>query len=431
MFRRSILGVMAAGIVFSVATIARADNRTSTTKKGSLLYYSDVELKWDASGKLKQDTFVSLINDYPSDVYVHMYFVNGDGPLDEVFAGDPPIRVERAHPGWNWVDFNVHLTENESTYYTASTGLPLGAQPFTILDPGTPNGRPDPDGPTGYRVLRGFIVAFAVDNNGNEISWNHLSGMTDIVNYGDRSAWEYNAYAFQAVNQTVGGGTDATPGVLNLDGTEYDYAFDKLLFDFFSVGSTAFSGGGVSVMLDTDLTLHTVSADLRQDSYGPITTKAKIDIWNENEDGFSEVTRCITCWDQTLLSNYGAPNNFLIGNLHTNKGKARIDGVQSTVCDVWGFFHDKIVSQNAALIGVANKILAFSGGQSGRTDAGSTLVGQGQESAQIQHDIISPPGSLTTNMQQKLGVVDYNDGSLSAVREAAPARGTGSIKQSR
>ena len=65
-------------------------------------------------------------------------------------------------------------------------------------------------------------------------------------------------------------------------------------------------------MLDTDLTLLPMLIDLRQDSEGPVTTKAHSDIWNQNEDGLSGTTRCITCWDQTLLSAYELPNHFMI-----------------------------------------------------------------------------------------------------------------------
>ena len=320
-------------VVLVGTTLASADNRVSASKKGSLLYYSKIELRWNAAGTLNQDTFLTIINDYPGDVCVQWYFVNGDAPLAAVFAGSPPVLVERAHRGWNWVDCVTCLTEDESSYMAMSNGLPLGCQPFGILDAGSPAGRPDPDGATGERVLRGYAVAFAVDNQGNEISWNHLSGSVDIVNYANRSAWEYNAYAFQAVTAALGAQTDATPGKLAMDGVEYDYAFDKLLFDFYAVGSLAFSQLPISVMLDTDLTLFPVSADLRQDTVGPVVTKAKFDIWNQNEDGLSGTTRCITCWDQALLSNYDAPNNFLIGNLQTNKGKARIDGMQSDVCN--------------------------------------------------------------------------------------------------
>ena len=127
-------------------------------------------------------------------------------------------------------------------------------------------------------------------------------------------------------------------------------------------------------------------ADLRQDNDGPVTTKAKFDIWNQNEDGFSGTTRCITCWDQTLLSNYELPNHFMMSTIHTDKGKARIDGIFSTMCP------DSI---EAPLLGVAAKILAFSGTANGRAYSGMTLVGQGEEAGYILADIIEPPGTLT------------------------------------
>jgi len=66
---------------------------------------------------------------------------------------------------------------------------------------------------------------------------------------------------------------------------------------------------------------------------GPVTTKASFSIWNQNEVKFSGTHRCITCWDQTLLRDYDIPNHFLRDNLQTDKGKARIDGLASQLCD--------------------------------------------------------------------------------------------------
>ena len=145
--------------------------------------------------------------------------------------------------------------------------------------------------------------------------------------------------------------------------------------------------------MDTDLTLHPVTADLRQDSFGPITTKAKFDIWNQNEVRFSGTERCITCWDQRLLSVYTlsgdptippGPNHFLVSSLQTDKGKARIDGIGSVLCPF---------SVNAAMLGVAAKQLSFACVQGvGYAEAGRTLVGQGEEAAAVLYDIIMPPG---------------------------------------
>lgn len=409
MLRKSLLMMVVCGYVATFAASANADTRVSASKKGSIIYYSKVELKWNAAGALTQDTFITIVNDYPADVFVQWYFVNGDAPTAAVFNAG--LLVERAHRGWNWADCNTLLSHDESNYMSMARGTPLGCQPFTILDSGSPQGRPDADGPAGSRVLRGFVVAFAVDNTGHEISWNHLSGHADIVNYSDRSAWEYNGFAFQCLANATPGATCGTNNILDMNGTEYDSGYAQLLFDFYAVGSTAFSLGTTVVTLDTDLTLYPVSADLRQDNDGPITTKAKIDIWNQNEDGFSGSIHCITCWDQTLLSNYAATNNFLIGNIHTDKGKARIDGMASSDCDPVGSCcnlstdpdcfpsanHpaiDQSCSEAASLLGVSDKILVFSGAVTGRTDAGMTLVGQGIENAQFKWDIVLPPQPL-------------------------------------
>ena len=216
-------------------------------------------------------------------------------------------------------------------------------------------------------------------------------GDATIIDYSTTSAWEYNAYAFQACPGAPeddpgcprGAAPDGTPGQLLLDGVEYDLAFDKLLLDFYASGSFALSGANCAVFADTDLTLHPVLVDLRQESIGPISTKARFDIWNQNEVRFSGTERCITCWDQTLLSQYGAPNHFLITNLHTDKGKTRIDGVSSIRCSS---------SVNAAMLGVASRqVTFFCAAGTGFDQAGRTLVGQGEEAAAILYDIVTPP----------------------------------------
>jgi hypothetical protein len=90
----------------------------------------------------------------------------------------------------------------------------------------------------------------------------------------------------------------------------------------------------------------------------------------------------------------------MMATIHTDKGKARIDGVQSDVCDEW--YCDRILdnfesaecSVDAPLLGVAAKVLAFSGASTGTAYAGSTLVGQGTEPGRIYADIFELPGTL-------------------------------------
>jgi hypothetical protein len=379
-------------------------DRVDITTKGSLLIFSDVELEWTESAvaggggfNLTKDTVISLTNDYPGEVFVQMYFINGDPERDAIFSPGPaPILISEAEPGCNWVDCQVLLTPDQPVYWSAATGNPLGCQPFGILDPDLGNGpgRPNPDGPGRPRVLRGYIIAWAVDAHGTEINWNHLSGKATIVDYAAQAAWEYNAWAFQALfgvhGEQLPNGSGAA---LSLDGFEYDSAFDMLLFDFFAAGSGALSSGANAVSVDTDLTLHPVTVDLRQEHRPPVTTKAHFDIWNMNERKLSNTRRCITCWDQVLLSQFDSPNSFLLINLQSDKGKARIDGKQADECEencfreedpkfspdsqTAGFLDDLldlefVCSNDAAILGVAAKILRF--GNNTIDYAGSELV---------------------------------------------------------
>jgi hypothetical protein len=388
MGRKILTGALAAGVAATLLTTPASaqQDRVSATEKGSVLIYSKVELRWNAAGALIQDTFIDIANDWPADVRVLMYFINGDPRI----TGAGGVVIE---PGWNWVDNEITLTANEPTYWSAATGLPKGVSPFTVLDPGAAPGRPDPNVP-GERMLRGYIIAFAVNAQGNEIRWNHLKGDAAIVNYADTSAWEYNAWSFAARETVQHGQPTATPGELRFDGVEYSPSFDMLLMDFYAVGSSALSGPASLVTVDTDLTLHPLSADLRQETQGPVRTKASFDIWNMNEVKFSGTDRCITCWDQTLLSLYGGggiPNHFLLGALQTDKGRARIDDIASLVVCPPVNLPPVVAPSIDPLLGVVAKHLTFDG--AARAAAGTNLHGLGtQTDGVVRYDRVTPPG---------------------------------------
>jgi hypothetical protein len=370
-----------------------------------LLIFSKVEIKWSADGNtLLQDTFLDFSNDYPQNVDVQAYFINGDVALEEL-RDDAGGIIQNFEPGWNTADCRFKLTAGQPHYWSAATGSDK-CQAFTVLD-GQGPGRPDPETQGANRILRGYVVMWAVDfdserNLWAEIRWNHLKGDAVIVNFTNGTAWEYNAWAFQAGCADHGEFT-GSPGVLLLNGVEYSKPFSELLLDFYKPGSLVFSNGEErTVQVQTDLTLHPVSVDLRQDNFGPVLTKVVADVCNEFESCNSGARRCICCWDQTMLDVWsnnigGAVNTFRA--LSTDKGKALLTADESTDCNFEDHCGD--VNRRPSLreetgrlgirvpacggqpipdpvLGLATKFLSFTGGGLPlQASAGMNIVGAG------------------------------------------------------
>jgi len=350
-----------ASLMAAICCTAFAQNRVSATQKGSVLIFPKIEVRWDINGALIQDTFVDIANDNIAGVHLVMYYVN---ELCETIYND------------------IDLTKNEPAWWSAATGIGSKAvAPFFGFD----QAYDDPDGSTDL-VMRGYLVVIAADELNQQINWNHLYGQATLVNYAHGDAWEYNAYAFRALIGTTGG-TIGTPGRIQLDGTQYDAAFDMLLLDFFASGSFAFSGAGVVVEHETDLTLMIVDQDLRQETEGPYVTKAFFRIWNEDETSFTNEF-CLTKWDQSLISKWGGA--FLRHNLQTDKGRARIDGIASELCNTVDDHNTPVlVSRDFPLLGVQAKVLTFDGTEV--ATAGGELVGSGTQSTSILYDVMTAP----------------------------------------
>jgi len=437
----SLVGALPLALVGSAFAVGPVP-RVSASQKGSVLIFSKIEVKWNDDGDVIQDTFLDISNDAPFDVYVQCYLINGDTELEERCSGEPcdydPEEgnlIQAFEPGWNTADCQFPMTPDEPAYWSAARGANPGepgcsglAEELDIDGPG----RPDPEQGMMGHVLRAFMICYAQqffpdapDTNDRgaflEVHFNHLKGDAVIVNYDNATAWEYNAWAFRAIDHDGVGFNDptGTPAVLNFDGNEYEVSFDTLLLDFYGTGSTALSGGGETVTTDTDLTVHAVNADLRQDGCGPPLTKVVAEIWNEFETKFSGTRRCVCCWDQTLLSQWvrssAIPNHFKQTALRTDKGKARLEGQQSIECDDYeGFCGETAAlkrrfcggvampllrgSEDASLLGLATKFLSFDPSDNLAT-AGMNLVGMGEESAIIHTELQLGP----TLLQDSLG----------------------------
>jgi len=302
---------MRKGIVFSVAFMFlivgvsavgwAAQNVANSSQKGSLLIFPKIEV-----GEFK-DTLVEINNDFTKNVNLKCYWV------------DEYQNIE---------DFEFILTRNQPAWFSARSGNGMKGTEAVGVPP--------------FIGERGELKCWAVDNEGiDQISFNHLYGNATIFNYYTGQSYEYNSWNFIARGVALGK-TVGTPGLLLLTGESgaYDACPQFLSTDFIAKGGVFpmdgwWEGGRVLFALETDLTLVPCKQDLRQDRI-PTVTKAKYDIWNEDEVKYTGAYQCFKCFFEGVLGDntplgYGH-EKFTADALHSAKGRLRIQGIKSTVC---------------------------------------------------------------------------------------------------
>ncbi len=119
----------------------------------------------------------------------------------------------------------------------------------------------------------------------------------------------------------------------------YDACPTYLVTNFFPAGARDPWGEGVN----PDLTLVPCKQDLRQDRT-PTCTKAKFDIWNENETKFTGAYQCLKCWWEGYLGEIGTPlsqygkdsgfggDKFTIRTLKTSAARFRVQSANNSAC---------------------------------------------------------------------------------------------------
>jgi len=298
MFKKMAFFALAMAVVLgSVGIASAAQNVANTNQKGSLLIWPLIQLAWDEPEGYTEaaETWITIGNDYYTEVWVKCYWVDREQEIQ---------------------DFMFRLTPNQPVWFNARDGLggAMTVPPFM----GT----------------HGELKCWAVNANGDkQISFNHLYGSAIVMITG--TAFEYNAWSFTArgVNQ---GNAVGTPGKLELTGDAlgYDACPQYLVENFIAQqeGPPEF---------EPTLALVPCKQDLRQDRT-PTCTKAKFDVWNENETKYTGAYRCIKCWFEGELgeiATYTAGNGYGYGTdkftkagLHTWLARFRVTGVSSTVC---------------------------------------------------------------------------------------------------
>jgi hypothetical protein len=285
-----------------VTVASAAQNVANVSQKGSLLIWPKIVTEGLRGGTapLQQepfivDTFIFIGNDYYTDVWVKCYWVDYEQQIQ---------------------DFMFRLTPNQPVVFSALEGLGDG---FVTVPPFQ----------GGYGELKCWAVNAVGDS---QIAFNHLYGNALLVQ--DNAGVMYDAWSFTA-RGVAQGSPVGTGGNLQLTGQNggYDACPQYLVTNFVPAGFITRDEGEY---VNPDLTLVPCKQDLRQDRV-PTCTKAKFDIWNENETKFTGAYRCIKCWYEGFLDEIGTPygyggDKFTGFVLKTAAARFRVTGVASSVC---------------------------------------------------------------------------------------------------
>jgi len=383
-------------------------DRVGYSHKADLFVFPFVRIRWNGS-TVKEDTFISFVNDDTSERRMYMYFVDGRT--------------------WVNADRTLDLTGNQASYFSAysGTGGNTTVPSFRALNSAgrDATAAPYPDtttcGSGGDRVLDGFIVAWTADQNNKPVCTNHIAASATVVVYDKENAWEYKPWGFRSNSCMTSSnhsgsasdpplGTWPNAGLHELDGSEYQKCPSQLLVDFWATGGDGFGAGTTT---DFEISLVNMALDLRdipdhdmdgtpgeqaspsdmtnaQDDKGPYPTAVSVLTWNEIESQVSNTVRCLVCWDSVLASKFvyvaGDSSPFAVTTLQTKKGKGRLSSGRDARCDIMAGspFSTPLqyakTSKNVPILGCAHKVIAFSGGICGSSTAraGNALTAVGE-----------------------------------------------------
>jgi hypothetical protein len=376
MLKRTVVLLMAlALVVVGLCTKASAQPGYvgDNSKKGSLLIFPKILTETADNGTVWYDTIITIGNDHSRSVNIECFWVDDSQ---------------------NTADFMFSITGFQPRWFKASDGLGTG-------------GGVSPFGATGRGELKCWAMGVTPDMVEYQALFNHLYGTATIIDNRNQAAFEYTAYAFKAHYPDTAGVYTTPVGdtgtlVLNTTypGPYYDTGPGYIAFNFFATGRP----GTPFVVNKTDITLIPLRQDLRQDRI-PTCTKAKFDVWNENEVKLTGAYQCIKCWFEGSLEKIGTytdpvsgkptgylGSNFSYKSMHTNMGRMRVTSVASSQCkkvflDPWDGKTDLCADQiytpglnlqsRTPLLGVIMSQILLVGDDDKTTIFGTTAAGAG------------------------------------------------------
>jgi hypothetical protein len=254
----ALIAVLVVGLE-GVALAGPAVAVTNGEMKASLLVWPEISVS-SKRGVVEAETIITIFNDGPESVYLHCFW------MDEIQVPS---------------DFEFEITRFQTVWFKASDGGGMSGSKAVEVSP--------------FHGRHGELKCFAVNDEDVPITKNTLTGTATILDFVDGTAIGYNAYGFKR------SGDAGTPGVLSLNGTEYDQCPAYLLGTFMLDGAS-FADKQYTVTAGTSkLTLVPCEQDLRQDRL-PVYAKANFTVWDEDEVSATGAYLCFKCWIDTTLA---------------------------------------------------------------------------------------------------------------------------------
>jgi hypothetical protein len=304
--------VLICAIAFGLAGTAQAE--TTTERSSSILIFPKVIV--DGT----RDTLIQISNTNNSMVHAHCFYVNA-APFC-VGTGDCVLGTcsGECAPQWIEIDFNIMLTKQQPTHWSADRGRQIDANAEQCTDApifsecdaaGLSPGRIPPVSSVPFA---GELRCIEVDPSGAPLSGNHLKGEATIVST-DGDASKYNAVGLLGEPFTnngdetlcLGGGvSDECPS-----GAEYEGCGEVLYLDHMADLADSLLFGPTS-LVETELTLVPCRADFE----GQLPTRVNVNflVFNEFEQRLS-TSFVVDCWATVFLGDIN--NIFRIAALET------------------------------------------------------------------------------------------------------------------
>jgi hypothetical protein len=338
----------------AIATAATGTSALAATKlggatqKGSVLIFPRVEANMgevDAKGGTASDTYISITNDSSVPVNVQCYWATTEQGYNKISGGNASKGGDRSSIRNNhYMDFSFTLTKNQpaafwaGSFSDAANGLASPTAPRLDKLVTTINAPQFNFFQDGSQSNAGELKCWAVDRTGTmEIHHNHLVGKATVYSFGPSAqAHEYNAWAFQANywgdkakkyepnNIAYTGKALPTPGVISLDGKEYDQCPSQLLGQFIPTSRIG------DPRPNTQISVANCHEDLRQDSQSHIT-KLTYTVWNANEVKYTGAHECMGAWYESDLG--AVFPHFTYKTLKTDSAYFRAVPTKSALCN--------------------------------------------------------------------------------------------------